>query len=151
MKAFPSRFPGRFGGLLGLAPAIAIATLLTGCSDPAVERVPTYPVSGTLTHQGRPATGAFVTLHPTTPLANAPTPRGSVAPDGTLRVSTYTANDGAPAGDYVMTVEWYKPTNQGGELIPGPNVIPRKFASPKTSQLRVSVVERENVIPAIRL
>lgn len=151
MKAAALIHPRYLGAQRRLAPAIVLTTLIAGCADPTLERTPTFRVSGTLTHQGRPMSGAFVTLHPVSPVTDFPTPRGSVGADGSLRVSTYTANDGAPAGDYLITVEWYKPQNNNGELVPGPNVIPRRFASPKTSQLGVHVAERETVIPPISL
>ena len=58
--------------------------------------------------------------------------------DGMLRLSTYSAFDGVPAGDYAITVELRKPffTPEGAI---GPNLLPAKYANPKTSGLTFTV------------
>jgi hypothetical protein len=131
--------------------ALPWACVFVGCGKDAQQNVPTFPVTGTISFQGQPIPGAFVTLHPIKPVANAPTPRASVAADGSLRVSTYNGGDGAPEGDYVLTVEWYKPIRNGTDLVAGPNVIPKKYASPRTSDLKVRVAAEETRISPISL
>jgi hypothetical protein len=108
-------------------------------------------VSGSITWKGQPLPGAFVALHPTTPQPAVPAPRASVGRDGVLKVSTYDGGDGAPEGEYVVTVQWYKPIRRGAEVVPGPNVVPPKYASPRTSNIVIRVAAQENVLPPIQL
>lgn len=129
----------------------ALGCCAVGCSDSGPPRAATYPVSTTITFQGKPIPGAFVALHPKTPLDDVPTPRANIGKEGELKVSTYDTADGAPAGEYVVTVEWYKPIKQGGDVVSGPNVIPRKYASPKTSPVVIKVAEGATEIPPIQI
>jgi hypothetical protein len=125
---------------------------LCGCNNKSgPERVPTFPVSGTVSFQGKPIPGAFVALHPKAAQENVPSPRASIGADGALKVSTYDGGDGAPEGEYVVTVEWYKPIKNGADVISGPNVIPKKYASPQTSDITIRVATQENTIPPIKL
>jgi hypothetical protein len=120
---------------------VGVAGSLVGCGSRAADdRLTTVPVSGTVHFKGKPIPGALVTLHPKTPLeGNAPTPRATVGPDGKFEVTTYLSRDGAPQGDYTVTVHWYKPVVKQGELVAGPNVIPPRYQRPQTSDLSVSV------------
>jgi hypothetical protein len=122
-----------------------------GCTDQTTSRVQTYPVSGSITLKGQPLPGAFVALHPKAPQPNVPSPRASIGPDGSLKVSTYDGGDGAPEGEYVVTVEWFKPIKSGGDLVAGPNVVPKKYSSPRTSDITIRVAAQENVLPPITL
>ena len=145
------------GRSLGRPPfsALILAGVLgccaVGCSDSGPPRATTYPVSTTITFQGKPIPGAFVALHPKTPLGDVPTPRANIGKEGELKVTTYDTADGAPAGEYVVTVEWYKPIKQGGDVVAGPNVIPRKYASPKTSPVVIKVAEGTTEFPPIQI
>ncbi len=148
------RFSGR-AARRPLFPAIMLVGVLTcttvGCSDSGPPRTPTYPVSTTITFQGKPIPGAFVALHPKDPQPDVPTPRANISRDGELKVTTYDTADGAPAGEYVLTIEWYKPIKQGADVVAGPNVIPRKYASPKTSPVVIQVAEGTTEIPPIQI
>ena len=124
---------------------------LSGCGDGRGSRVATVPVKATITYRGQPIPGAFVTLHPKAPLPDVPPPRASVGRDGSLTVSTFTGGDGAPEGEYVLTVEWYRPVRQGSDVVPGPNVIPKKYASRRTSDLIVRVTPDAGKLPPIAL
>lgn len=130
--------------------AAAVCTT-TGCGETAPQRTATYPVSTSITYQGKPIPGAFVALHPKVPQPDVPTPRANIGADGQLKVTTYETADGAPQGEYVLTIEWYKPIKQGGDVVAGPNVIPRKYASPQTSPVVIHVAEGNSSIPPIQL
>jgi hypothetical protein len=133
--------------------AAAAASLLAalGCGKAAPARVATYPAKGTITFKGQPVHGAFVALHPKTPLENVPTPRANVAQDGAFAVTTYTNGDGAPEGDYVLTVQWYKLIKNGKDVMAGPNVIPPKYAKPQTSDVVIHIAAGENELKPIKL
>jgi hypothetical protein len=138
----------------GLVLWAASLVLLAGCSDGDSTRSAVHPVAGTIQFRGQPASGAFVTLHPIakdSTHAEVPNPRASVAADGTFTLTTYDGNDGAPAGDYLLTVQWYRPVKQGGDWVGGPNVLPKKYALPQTSGLRITVAAGENRLQPIQL
>src|SRR5687767_10889460 len=96
-----ARLPG-----LALA-AFALAGAGCGPSDPGLK--PVYPVQGSLFVKGKPAKGAVVMFHPLPLETGRPTAlrsRGTVGDDGSFRLTTYNTDDGAPAGEYVVTVYW---------------------------------------------
>ena len=98
-----------------------------------------------MTFEGEPATGAFVVLHPVgheLPTKSRPTAR--VGQDGSFRLGTFSAGDGAPEGEYTLTVEWRKLVKKEGDTLPGPNVMPKQYGSPKTSDLHVKVAKGKN-------
>lgn len=119
--------------------------------EKAVERrakpEPTHPLRGTITFEGKPAAGATVRFYRVE--ANAPNrPRyvadGLTGEDGTFRLSTHAAFDGAPAGDYKVTVVQTGgyATNQTKEE----NKLPAKYAEAQTTPLRVTVKAGENMV-----
>ena len=135
----------------GLA-AIACVVAITGCGEAKPDRIAVHPAAGTITVKGQPAPGAFVTLHPkSSPGENVPTPRASVDKDGSFKVSTFDGGDGAPEGEYVVTVRWYKLVKTGGDTVAGPNVIPPKYTRPESSDLTVRIAAGENKLPPIKL
>jgi hypothetical protein len=107
----------------------------SGCSE---KRVPVYPVAGKVTYKGQPPVGATVVLHPAKSGDTSDvTPTGTVKDDGSFAITSYEPGDGAPQGEYVATIEWYKYQKDLGGA--GPNVIPPKYVSAKTSPVKVSV------------
>ncbi len=78
---------------------------LVGCGGPREAAV--YPVAGTLTASGQPAANAMIAFHPLDQAGSQTVlPVASTGPDGTYRLRTYAAGDGAPAGEYAVTVVW---------------------------------------------
>jgi hypothetical protein len=127
---------------VALGSLAAFTLFAVGCGgDAAADRVPTFPVQGSITFRGQPMPGAVVTLHPKTPAEGVPAPRAQVDKDGSLKVSTYDGGDGAPAGEYVVTVQWYRLVGSGGDVVAGPNVIPPKYTAAGSSDLIVRVAE----------
>ena len=137
--------------LLQSALAVMSALVVFGCGRTPTDTVDVYPVQGAITYRGRAIPGALVTLHPKSPLPGVPNPRATVTPDGTFVLSTFDTADGAPAGDYVVTVQWYRLANRNGELSPGPNVLPRQYGNLRTSRLEVTVAQAETRLPPIHL
>jgi hypothetical protein len=133
------------------AAAIVPGLLLgTGCSS-KTNTIPTFPVTGKVDVKGEAPEGAFLVFHPKTPIADAPRPRANVGPDGSFDLSTFDAKDGAPAGEYAVTIEWYKLVKEGNDVKAGPNVIPRQYLSPETTPLKVTVKEGPNQLEPFKI
>src|SRR5689334_21354157 len=85
-----------------------------GCSKSRdANQLPVFPVIGHVSVNGQVPSGAFLVLHPKNGTGVAPNgeavhPRAVVKPDGSFVVGTYGADDGAPSGEYSLTVEWRK-------------------------------------------
>lgn len=110
-----------------------------------------HAVSGTVMFDGAPAEGATVVLHPEDRSLTI-RPRGFVGKDGTFHVTTYLPEDGAPSGEYRVTVEWKKPVSLGGdEYAPGPNLLPDALGRPESTRYSVKVGWGTNEIPAINI
>lgn len=134
--------------------AIGMAALgINGCSP---ERPPLYPVKGQVFWKGKPAAGAMVFLNPVlakevsgrSPVTERP--MGRVEDDGSFEISTFGKKDGAPVGQYRVTLLWTKRT--------GPNeddeesLLPAEFMDPTRSSLPVvEVREGVNALPAFKL
>jgi|SRR5687768_14358113 len=89
-----------------LVPAAAVL-LVAGCAGDDFRK--THPVSGMLTINGAPADpGVLVWLHPQFPEDDRYPihPKGETTEGGAFTIATYNSGDGAPEGEYVITVEW---------------------------------------------
>jgi hypothetical protein len=129
----------------------AIISALAGCGsaliDPPV--VPVAPVSGSIKFGAEVPVGASVSLAPVARSEAGIASAGRVKPDGTFRISTYGQEDGAPLGDYVILVQWFRPLKGEEGNAGGPNVIPKNYSDPAKSPLKVTVKEGSNEIPQI--
>jgi hypothetical protein len=138
-----------------LAPAtarpgcLALALLLLpACSGE--QRKPVFPVQGKVLFEGKPAAGAVVFFHPVGPAGpDALRPRATVEADGTFRLTTYKGPDGAPVGEYDVTVVWTRPSRRGDEE--GDSLLPARYRARATSKLRVEVKEQPNELPPFKL
>src|SRR5436309_2312718 len=82
-----------------------LVLLAAGCGD---DRKPLYPVQGRVLFEDRPPPQALVVFHPLGDQGKeAVRPRGQVGPDGSFTLTTHNPGDGAPAGAYAVTVEWW--------------------------------------------
>ena len=142
--------PGTLKAWLGGSLMCGASLLLVGCGED--ERVAVYPTSGSIRFGDSIPTGAQIVLHPQghvlPPDAN---PTAQVGSDGTFAVGTYSVGDGAPAGVYKATVQWFKVVSNEGGSGRGPNVLPRNYADPQATPLAITVVEGENAIPPIEI
>ena len=134
--------------LLGLILAVPLAAL-TGCGERAI---PVVPVSGKVLFQGQPAPGAQVVLHPVIKDAERVfSATGKVQDDGTFKIGVNVAGDGAPPGEYVATVQWFKVVQTDGGAGPGPNVIPATYSDPAQSPLKVVVKDSPTELEPFQL
>jgi hypothetical protein len=133
------------------APGILLASVvpLILCSCARDNRKPVFPVQGKVLYKGQPAQNAIVFLHPLGNVASAaPTPHGIVAADGSFQIGTYRDKDGAPAGQYAVTVVW-KTEARGGD--DQDNLLPVRYLNPSTSGLTAQVKEGPNELEPFQL
>lgn len=101
----------------------------------------TFPTRVTVYFDGSPAVGATVAFNRAPQTASGSyqvIADGFTTGDGTADLSSFTAFDGAPAGEYVVTVTMTGKYRELGEPN-GKNLLPQKYASGKTSPLKVTV------------
>jgi len=133
-------------GACGLA-LLGLALQIPGCAGP--KRPTVHPVLGQVLFQGRPTPGAFVAFHPLDPQGkDVPHPTAYADADGRFALGTYGRHDGAPAGEYAVTVVWWAPVQsakaQEGDAVAPTNRLPSRYGDAKKSGLRASVREGNN-------
>ena len=126
-----------------------IALLLMGCD--AASPVACQPVSGTVTRDGKPVGGAMVVLHPVAEIAGlTQKPMAVTDETGQFAVTTFERGDGAPIGEYQVTVVQRAPTLVGEEMVrEGPNLLPQRLSYPTTSGVNASIVAGENALSIV--
>jgi hypothetical protein len=102
MKTRPSVIRRTMSNLAALVCLIAAS-----CSN---KGVPLYPVHGRVLLDGKPMAGAMIILHPAGDIGlNGLKPRALADADGWFKIYTYSIGDGAPAGQYAVTIQPKKP------------------------------------------
>ena len=109
--------------------------------------LPVYPVEGQVIFEGRPAAEAWVVFHPKADNPNLPRPRAKVDQQGKFTLTTYEPQDGAPAGEYAVTLELRKVINKNAEGEIGPNLLPAAYSSPQTTKIVAKIAEGPNKVP----
>lgn len=127
---------------------------ICGCFGGSSSRPKLIPVSGSVKVKGVPAPNITVTFFA---VGSAPrNPTGTTDAEGNFKLTSYDTDDGAVAGDYVVTLAATKATaskkpeemtaqdmidmSKAGKTTHDEGTIPLKYADPKTSELKRSVV-----------
>jgi hypothetical protein len=140
---------------LGVFVGLLTVTLSVGCGKgpPKIKgKLPVFPVAGKLLMDGKPMVNATIILNPVRkwPDGTAPQrPRAFAGDDGSFKVSTYSNDDGAPAGDYKVTISWKGDvtdvtSEQQASL---PEKVPEAYQSARNSRIRIKVKEEDNTLP----
>lgn len=119
--------------------ALLLPLLAVGCSGDDGHKA-TFGVTGAVLVDGKPAEHATVVFHPVG--ATGPDvvkPRGTVGADGSFKLTSYDGYDGAPAGDYQVTVELWLAAAKPDQ--PPTNRLNAKFSRPETSGLKATVTK----------
>ena len=139
-----------------LAVALLVSLLGLGCERPPdADRPSTFPVTGTVTHNGQPVDGATVAFQGA---EGSPSAIGVTDADGKYTLTTFVSGDGAVAGDYQVKLFKYKV--ETAEAVPDEssddyvapaegeegdqaqeNLLPPNYADPATSGLTATVSE----------
>jgi len=112
-----------------------------------------YPVEGQVLVGGKPAPRATVTFHPVRE-AEGPVVRPTAQADeqGKFQLTTFQKGDGAPAGDYKVTVSLYLATRRSPQEDPTPvNYLPERYSQADASGLKATVSPGDNRIDPFRL
>lgn len=124
---------------------VGLLAVAAGCGD---GKPRLYPVTGSVTVKGRPADGAVVRLYPA---AGGPhMPAGVVQADGSFKLTTFLPDDGAPAGDYKVTVTW-RPAKKTTMDPDGPDRLNGRYADAVSTRLTATVDAGPTTLPAITL
>src|SRR5688572_10824093 len=92
-------------GLSAAVLATLLLTLLPACRKS--DRPETFPVKGKVVVDGKPAKGATVTFHPREASDRPYIPTAQTDDNGEFSLATFETGDGAPAGEYDVTVIWH--------------------------------------------
>lgn len=131
--------------------AVTVSVVVTACSRSTGPVC--YPVAGRVTFKGKPLAEAMIVLHRIGgDVEGHQKPIAYTSADGSFQLTAIKHNDGAPVGDYAITVELRAPKTVGEETVrSGPNLLPAKYAKADDSGLKYSVAAGENQIPLIDL
>ncbi len=110
-----------------------------------------FTVSGKVLFNQKPAAYALVVFHPVKDTKLDMRPNGYTDKEGVFRLSTYSDGDGAPAGDYLVTVIWTGANPDTEEVAEAPDKLQGRYADPKTSGLKVTVKEGPNQLAPFEL
>jgi hypothetical protein len=148
---FPSHFRAVWHGLL-----LCVGLLAASCSGSGS----LYPVEGQVLYKGEPIEKAVVTFHPKGATGvDTQRPSGVTGKDGVFKLGTGTKN-GAPAGEYVVTVVWLKevePPKGAKKIISTegpPDAIDQfkgRYAEPARSTLKATVGKSSTKLEPFRL
>lgn len=113
-------------------------------------------VEGRVLFEGKPTSNATIVFHRTDSgdqkniADRPPNPRGECNENGEFQLYTYAHDDGAPVGDYRVTISWRDPQGTGREDN-FPELLPAKYLDPKTSGLSAHITEEGGFIPQFEL
>lgn len=128
--------------------AVAVCMLCSGCGGDDWQ-ASTYPASGQISINGQPPAGAVVELHAVgeVPDARNSRPWAVVQDDGSFTLTTYEAGDGAPVGEYAVTVRWPPDVSQ-------PSLADRlggAYATTERSRWNVTISNGDNALAPIEI
>jgi hypothetical protein len=117
-----------------------LACLITSCGEKGPPRKATYPVTGEVIVDGKPAGSVQVTLTDVKGMdKDMPTASTAMTDDnGKFSLSTYGLADGVPEGDYAVTFMWGK-LNLFSMQYGGPDKLNNKYNDPKTTPFKIKV------------
>lgn len=120
---------------------LAVCAATVGCSgDEQVELLPLHDVGGTLTCDGRPMSHAIIIFHPMKKGLVGGSPRATADESGRYQLTTFRADDGAPVGDYRVTIYWPEggAASEDADPLP-PDQLKSAYSDEKTTAIRAAV------------
>lgn len=124
---------------------LLLLACLSGCRDPEPA---VYEARGTLKVNGLPVSNASLALHRTDGDPSAACPVAITRDDGTFQFTTRAPGDGAPPGEYVVTLIWHDdsmPVDECECIDPlRHDLLEGRYADAQTSQLRATIRRKAN-------
>jgi len=116
------------------------------------------PTRGKVTYKGQPIKGAVVVFVPRDDKSTSPRPSGVTGDEGSYSLTTGT-REGAPAGEYVVTVTWTEMTQKpkkgkmsmADEEVEIRDRLGGRYADPAKSTFQATVKSGSNTIPTLDL
>jgi hypothetical protein len=140
--------PGR---PLDAALTIALVVLLPFLAGCGSGRLATYPVKGKVLVDGEPAQGVHVAFYPKDTGGHSPyIPSGQTDENGEFVLSTFITGDGAPAGEYDVTLAWPLRKNPISTLWEGDR-FKGKHNDPSKPVAQVTVEKRSQELEPFKL
>ena len=137
-------FPRRL--LVGLL----VCFFWAGCKSGPVRPV-CHPAHGRVMFDNRPLAEAQLVFHPVVGSV-VPLPTAITRSDGAFDVTTWADNDGAPVGEYRVTIVLKELVMLGEEKVrSGRNLLPIIYSDNKRSPLKCIIKEGDNTIPVFEL
>jgi hypothetical protein len=128
----------------------------SGCGEKS-DRIEVFPSHGKILVNGQPADGARVVFYPkVTEIDGKPAPSPAATTDaaGEYHLESYDPEDGAPAGEYSVTVVWPEPPPPNAEALGTFDLKDRlssRFADPTKSGLTAKIEDGGGEIPTFDL
>lgn len=113
--------------------------ILAGCGSKPDERPPVFPVRGKVLSKSQPVEGAMLMFHPANPAHQNFKGYAKTDRDGLFKVSTFNAFDGAPEGDYSVTITWPTVVPEDGGY--GDDRYQGKFNNPATTPFKAKIAK----------
>lgn len=138
--------------VLLLAVALAAGPALTGCGGNG--RLTCHPVSGQVLYNGEPLAGVDVAFHPADPKNDTGyPPHATTDADGRFKLMTYSAGDGAPAGEWKVAVAFAVQANDDGadQTVRLAAQVPAKYHRKDTTPVTATIRPGENTLDPFRL
>ena len=119
---------------------LIVALTICSCSKQEGFRKETFPVTGEVSVDGKPAAALQVMLHDVKGFDKEhPTVSQAMTDEaGKFAISTYEQADGVPEGEYVLTFMWGK-LNLFSMQYGGPDLLKDRYNDPKKSTHKVKV------------
>ncbi|MGN6136703.1 MAG: hypothetical protein ACTHOU_19655 [Aureliella sp.] len=144
---------------LGGVALVTCSLALVGCGSDAEQKVELFPASGRVTHSGAPLADVQIILHAKNAASAevaALHPHGKSDAQGSFRLSTYVSGDGAPAGQWKVTLS--KPDQRLSDaareqILANGDAIPDawrgRYSDPIRSPWQVTIQPGDNQLPPI--
>ena len=133
---------------------VSASSLVTGCSSGPEKIVPpkTVPVQGSVMRKGNPVRGARVKFHPQFDIGKVKfLPYGETGFDGKFLLNTGAVGNGAPKGDYIVTVEMPVTDSDAYGMETEVDQLKGAYSDPAKSDWKVTLVDGENVLEPFQL
>ncbi|HVX60084.1 MAG TPA: hypothetical protein VHC19_05780 [Pirellulales bacterium] len=130
--------------------------IAVGCKRQPLPGPEPMPVQGQVFYQGQPAAGFRVTFHPLFEQGEVKfTPFAVTDEQGAFRLQSYSAEDGAPVGEYAVTFEWLERPKVRDQIddpdLPNVDRLKGKYNRPDQSTWKVQIQAGPNELEPFRL